>query len=91
MHYRDHVNEIETAKQEGLEEGRAEGREECREVGKNQELCEDIQEILRERFGDCPHLIAERLETLHDSEQLRALLRLAVQWQTLEEFKQALA
>lgn len=45
--YRDYVNQLDFAKNEGREEGRAEGREEGREEGKTEERAKTICTLRR--------------------------------------------
>jgi len=84
--YRDRINEIITAKNEGREEGREEGRQQ----GRQEELREDIKDVLDERFGECSYAIIEGLSMLDDIPQLRSLHRLAVRIESLAAFQQHL-
>ncbi len=50
-----------------------------------------ILRILRERFGDVPAVLEERLEQVQSEEALQELCGLAVRVDTLSAFEQALA
>ena len=50
--YRDYVNQLDFAKNEGREEGRAEGREEGREEGKTEERAKTICTLRRKGKSD---------------------------------------
>ena len=49
-----------------------------------------VMEELAERFGEGPSLISNAIHQIEDSDQLRALMHLAIQSGSLEEFQQSL-
>ena len=49
-----------------------------------------VMEELAERFGEVPSLISDAIHQIEDSDQLRALMHLAIQSGSLEEFQQSL-
>ncbi len=65
-------------------------RNEGMQQGMQQELREDIEAFLGERFGECPYLISEKLGMIYDREKLRALLRFSVRCESLVDFERGL-
>ena len=49
-----------------------------------------VIEELAERFGELPSLISDAIHQIEEPDRLRALMRLAIQSASLEEFEQAL-
>ncbi len=65
--------------QEGIQQGIQQGQLE--------EAHEMVSEVLAERFGVMSPRVIQQIRTVPERETLRALLRLAVRCDTLEEFK----
>ncbi len=59
--------------------------------GEQKTLREDVLEILELRFFSVPYTIKEQLDAISDSTELRRLLRLAVQTESVEAFIQGMA
>ena len=62
----------------GLQQGLQQGRQRM------------VIEELAERFGEVPSLVSNAIHQIEDSDQLRALMHLAIQSASLEEFQQSL-
>lgn len=73
--------------EKGREEGRKEGREEGREMGRREALRLAVLRCLRARFGEPPHALAERVQTIDDAELLGQLLEHAAAASDLSSFE----
>ena len=69
---------IQKGRQEGLREGRLEATHEA------------IREALSTRFGPPPNEVAEAIQTVSDSAELRQWLRAAITSPSLLEFREAM-
>ncbi len=76
----------EIIKKEGFEEGLREGIQQGIQQGSVEEAREMVLEALEERFGLLPRAIISKIKEIEEREILRALLRLAIRVENLEEF-----
>ena len=77
-------------RQEGRQEGRKEGRKEGRQEGLQEGQVKFILNYLRDRFGDVSDEIVQKLEMIHDIDQLESLFTTALHCSSLWEFEKNL-
>ena len=71
-------------------DGRQEGRQEGQQEGRLQERREMALTLLREKFGEVPASVAERITAIRDLDRLLSLFQAAVRLSSLQEFERQL-